>query len=212
MYRFNGNANDASGNGNNGTDVNVSYGQQYGRINGGASFNGTSSQVTVPIANFPTGNLTIHVAVRHNSTYNYPGPCVYGGTVNSRSWFLFVNAGDSPPNYRTVFDYFYITDHISEIPNPTKDASILANQFHNLTGIFYYSAPYYYFQYFMDGKSPGALNSYSMTYYLPIDFIIGGAGQWWLRWNGEIDEFIIDDTAWSPAKIRNKYAADKGFF
>jgi len=55
-YPFNGNANDASGNGYNGTPTAVSYGyDRFGQPLSAAVFNGISSQI--PIYGFPNGNF-----------------------------------------------------------------------------------------------------------------------------------------------------------
>jgi hypothetical protein len=48
LYRFEGNANDASGAGNNGSAANVSYGLGYGKHAQGANFNGSNAKITLP--------------------------------------------------------------------------------------------------------------------------------------------------------------------
>lgn len=45
--RFEGNSNDSSGEGNNGTDTNITYGTAYGKYGQGALFNGTTSKIVV---------------------------------------------------------------------------------------------------------------------------------------------------------------------
>lgn len=46
LWHLNGNSNDDSGNGNNGTDTAIVYGKQYGKFNEGAYFNGSNSDIT----------------------------------------------------------------------------------------------------------------------------------------------------------------------
>jgi len=46
LYHLEGNANDSSGNSNNGTASNVTFGTSYGKIGQGGSFNGSSSEIT----------------------------------------------------------------------------------------------------------------------------------------------------------------------
>jgi concanavalin A-like lectin/glucanase superfamily protein/virulence plasmid B protein len=61
-WKFDGNSNDSVGSVN-GTDTSVSYGTSYGKINQGASFNGSSSKTQVNSTNFErgTGDFTIAV-------------------------------------------------------------------------------------------------------------------------------------------------------
>lgn len=54
-WNLNGNSNDTSGNGNNGTDSNITY--KSGKIGQGANFNGSNSQIDV--GNATTGKLNI---------------------------------------------------------------------------------------------------------------------------------------------------------
>jgi len=51
-WRLNGNSNDASGNGNNGTDTNITYSQANGVLNGGAGFaSDFNSRISFPSYN-----------------------------------------------------------------------------------------------------------------------------------------------------------------
>lgn len=57
-WRMEGNSNDASGNGYNGTDTSMTYGASYGKFGQGADFNGTSSKIVTTINSNLGGNLT----------------------------------------------------------------------------------------------------------------------------------------------------------
>ncbi len=48
LYHLSGNSNDSSGNARHGTDTNISYALAYGKFGQGASFNGTSSKISLP--------------------------------------------------------------------------------------------------------------------------------------------------------------------
>jgi hypothetical protein len=52
------NSNDATTNGYNGTDSNMTYGSSYGKINDGASFNGSNSKISLPSGIYSLGNGT----------------------------------------------------------------------------------------------------------------------------------------------------------
>ena len=60
LLHLNGNSNDSSGNSNNGTDTDITYGQAYGKFGQGASFNGSSSKISLPDNfDFGTSGLTV---------------------------------------------------------------------------------------------------------------------------------------------------------
>ncbi len=48
-YKMEGNSNDATADGYNGTDTAITYGASYGKINEGANFNGTTSLINLPV-------------------------------------------------------------------------------------------------------------------------------------------------------------------
>ncbi len=68
-----GNSNDATGNANNGSDTAITYGTAYGKINEGASFNGTSSYINLgtPSDLNITGALSICAWVHPTNFSNY---------------------------------------------------------------------------------------------------------------------------------------------
>jgi len=83
LWRFDGNSRDFSGNGNNGTDSNVTYPWVNGRRV--ASFNGSNSLITIPNSSSLTipGNLTVsawlNVSNFSPDTAGKQGFCIYKG-------------------------------------------------------------------------------------------------------------------------------------
>ena len=82
-YNFEGNGNDVSGNGNNTTEVAVSFGLPFGKISEGGSFNGTTSRLTKNASSMLTGNVSASMAgwVRIVANAgNFPCPINLGST------------------------------------------------------------------------------------------------------------------------------------
>lgn len=68
-WPFSGNANDFSGNNNNGTTYNVSLTtDRFGNSNSAYSFNGTSSYIDIPSSNHPIGDVSISYSLWFNSS------------------------------------------------------------------------------------------------------------------------------------------------
>jgi len=62
-YKLDGNSNDVTGNGYNGTDTAITYGTSYGKINQGALFNGSSSRILLGSTSSLVMNSNISVSV-----------------------------------------------------------------------------------------------------------------------------------------------------
>ncbi|MEI6206638.1 MAG: FG-GAP-like repeat-containing protein [Desulfuromonadales bacterium] len=95
-YPFTGNSNDSMGS-NNGTDTSVVYGTSYGKINQGASFNGSSSYI---IKSNPTGlpsgnsDITIYawVYMTANQSGQFPSIAAFGVESQNRMAGLLINS------------------------------------------------------------------------------------------------------------------------
>ena len=98
-YPFNGNANDESGNGNDGTEVGgVSY--QEGICGTGAEFDGIDDYLTVPISSSLssiTNQATIAMFVKYTEPVNPRSYCLwrYGTTVNNVTSSAKIGGGDN---------------------------------------------------------------------------------------------------------------------
>lgn len=68
IYHFEGNANDSSGNNNNGNPSNVAFGLSYGRFGQGASFNGSSSCIGTAYGTFGFLKNTPHTFIAFAKT------------------------------------------------------------------------------------------------------------------------------------------------
>jgi hypothetical protein len=109
-YPFNGNANDASGNENNGTLTGITFStDRFGNPNASASFAGTSSSyITVNTTSFNLqSNLTVAAWINPGAGFGTGGPRVFstagyelaiGTTPGTNTFFQFSGAGPTPTN------------------------------------------------------------------------------------------------------------------
>lgn len=98
-YNLQGNGNDISGNGNDATVLNVSFGNSFGKINQGGSFNGSSSKFTKDGSSLLIGNnpLTVSGWIQLLGAGFFPVPITFGnlnnGITNS-AFAFYVNGSD----------------------------------------------------------------------------------------------------------------------
>jgi hypothetical protein len=100
-YPFNGNANDESGNGNNGTVYGATLtADRFGNPNSAYSFDGISNYIKASSTNLPTAERTVSLWFKANTISNKPGLLGYGGNACGTSWFFAFN-----------FTYYYNGAH-----------------------------------------------------------------------------------------------------
>ncbi|MDB4583543.1 hypothetical protein N9164_10350 [Draconibacterium sp.] len=113
-YPFNGNANDESGNGNNGTI----YGSElttdrFGNENSAYSFDGQNDFIKASASKLPIADRTISVWFYANSVENRPGLLGYGGGGGGTSWFMGLNIHGGKSYHmschygRNAINYYY---------------------------------------------------------------------------------------------------------
>lgn len=208
-WRMNGNSNDASGNGYNGTDTGITYSQANGRLGQGAGFNGSNSIIYCQSNSFDfynTAPYTMSLWLRLNSlpasTKTNDIIMIQDGTTVARDKGIIIDANGAVGCY--VYD------------GATKTAMSANGKI--TTGKWYHLTHTYdgtYINIYVDGVFV-AKTAVSGTYNHTNPRIV--LSRWDVsqtgitRVNGAIDEAIVDDTAWSPAKVKNEYARIKGFF
>jgi len=198
MWRLDGNSNDASGSGNNGTDTNITYSQANGRLNQGAGFNGSNSK----IYNF-SSNISPSGSSRTISVWFKTGSTVRQGLAGTRApseppyvgWVLTLNQGSTANG----LSYF----HTGVGSNVWSGYTIPLNTWVYGTVTYDYTnqiAKIYINGILKISQSLGRDNASTRK---------GCIGQEQESntevFNGSIDEVIIDNTVWSPAKIKNYY-------
>lgn len=198
-WRLNGNSNDASGNGNNGTDTAISYGHSSGKLNQGASFNGSTSFISV-VTDPVVANLS------------------YTGWIKTSVDILqSIKAGSNYPDQLNGIPEFRISSRYLQFLSSTtaligQSSQQITLDKWNHVAITYSSSGVYTF--YLNGVACGTGTAlYTLrqnTMY--IGKMINEINVSNSFFNGAIDEFVIHDTVISPAKIKNDYSKAVGFF
>lgn len=91
-YPFNGNANDESGNGINGTVMGATLTtDRFGNNNSAFSFDGTNDYIKANATTFPTAQRTVSIWFYTETVSNRPGLLGYGGGPRATTWFQAIN-------------------------------------------------------------------------------------------------------------------------
>jgi hypothetical protein len=206
-WRLNGNSNDASGNGYNGTDTAITYSQANGRLGQGAGFNGSTSQIVassmsphlngdfaiscwVLIKTYPVNTFNTLVCSHVNSYSNYWISLSVGGFGNT-TLAIDKYDGTNNPGARSSTEYPQL------------------NKWTHLVGTKIGSKLYLY----MNGKliNEATDTTTSVPSYSALN-IGKQTGFSYRRLDGSIDEVIIDSSGWTAARVKNEYMKAKGFF
>ena len=114
-YPFNGNANDESGNGHNGTVYSATLTtDRFGNPNSAYSFNGIGNYIKASASGLPTGTRTVSLWFYANTIVNHPELMGYGGGAYATTWFMSINSTNIPGSILLEshwdvnrLDYFY---------------------------------------------------------------------------------------------------------
>jgi len=194
LWHFEGNSNDSSGNTNNGTDTDITYGLAYGKFGQGALFNGASSKIALSknSTTYLYNDWTMAVWAKRGSTTSgtdgiyQMGNCVLGFGFAS---YYDGSAGrlvvDSSVPTDTTNWYFYVW---------TKSSSSGQKLYRNgvLVGT--------------QASTSNNSDSYSKVNIGRFD----SPGNSWF--NGTLDEFILEGRIWSASDIKKYYTYAKGRF
>jgi hypothetical protein len=208
-WRLNGNSNDASGNGNNGTDTNITYSQANGRLNQGAGLNGSSSVIrcsTINYSSLYSSNFSVSFNLRLNS---YPS--------NNNGVVSWGNGGVTPFYYWSL----WITSTGMLVfgnyngANSSVDSQILSlNKWYHIAlsvstsgNISIYVDSKLYSASIPTTPVKSRTDSYNRT-------IVGKeSNENVTRYiNGSIDEITYINFIISLAQVKNEYSRIKGFF
>lgn len=199
-WRLNGNSNDASGNGYNGTDTAITYSQANGRLGQGAGFNGSSSKITLPDSLAFSGAYSVCFMLKMNATGTYS---IYDrGGINSG---IIIKVGTSSQQFSVITTTPLAQYNIL----PTKTLTI--NKWYHIAAVFFNPGMKLY----IDAVEVGSNNSTgtgirgTTAVTVGVDYTTGSASLWL---NGCLDELIVDNVGLTPAKVKNEYARVKGFF
>lgn len=209
LLHLNGSSVDSSGNGNNGTDTNITYGLAYGKLGQGASLNGSSSKIT--IANHenlrPASAFTISAWIYKTNKTSY-GIVFNSGYDNSSSPYQFggirmyvSNSGDLVGQIGAYGTTFTIGN---------SGGNINATTWYHIAFTWTGTQAYLY----LNGSQLfNTANSTAPSYQTSNAVLIGarqiGASND-LWFGGSIDEVIVENVAWSAEQVKKYYSASKG--
>lgn len=196
-YPFNGNANDASGNTNNGTITGATLTtDRFGNANSAYSFNGVDNKIVVPYDNTMSLGSQFTVTAWVQTTdgigsifSQHSG----GGTGNFvfAIWDVF-NSGEflfapSQSIYETTYSGPVVNDGL----------------WHHLAGVYDHSNSVVH--YYVDGVLSKSIQNPAALSNTLIDFIIGDEGDGFFQYEGNIDEIRLYNRALSEIEISSLY-------
>lgn len=204
-WRLNGNSNDASGNGYNGADINITYSQAKGVLNGGAAFGGASSSAVVGALNI-TANITISAMIFMNNKSATQIPIGKWNDNISQCYLFLIAGGDF------IFGVSQSSGVVRTATIPSAKTS--TGKWYHVVGVF---LPSTYCRIYLNAVLINE-NTTSMTSSIQSSLTNTALGHGYVSnsksyyFNGNIDEAIIDNSSWTPAKVKNEYSRVKGFF
>ena len=209
LWHFEGSSSDSSGNGNNGTDTAISYGLSYGKFGQGANFNGSTGYISMGnVLGFEYNqSFTIATWWKNNNT-------VSQNTISKQqniSPYAGYGIGTSISGYPQVFLYRDGNGaFIKTIP------TLLNDKLHFVVMTYDGSNTINGLKMYVDGVLSNTTTDSNITFTLSIlsttPFQISGRGGTGLLMNGNIDEVIIENVAWTPTQIQKYYTNAKGRF
>lgn len=208
LLHLEGSSTDSSGNGNNGTDSNMSY--VNGKFGKCASFNGSSSKISVP-SNMLGGASAITISCWVNLA-NHASQILAGDgrTVfrdDDTDIILRASYGDTAGGDRGP-EFGITTSSGFKSINVSPRTYISLNTWHNLIGVYTGSNIYLYY----DGNLiSSTTHTGSISSNGSAAFIGCSNGNAYF-FNGLIEEVIIENRAWSAEEVKKRYTDSLGRF
>lgn len=200
QWRFNGNSNDSSGNGYNGTNTNITFSQANGKVNQGAGF--ANGKITTTYSN---SFSTISFWIRLNSSgWSGDWNTIFEKINLNTSYGLILRREGS--NYVVVLSIGNKSGSDSFSNYSINNSIAFNNKFHHVaitqnTDIRVY----------VNSKLVVTIND---DWGNAGNLLLGGSSiPWGTRTLlGAMDNTLVDDICWTPAPIKNEYAKAIGFF
>ncbi len=208
---FEGNSDDSSGLGNNGTGTDIIYSQANGKFGSGSGFNGSSSKIVLPdnASLKPTGDFTVGFWIKSS---------VYGDRIVFQSYSnSLYRAGfyirTQFPNGYCYFGYGKNSGNVQDVDfgELRGTIDITNNKWHSIIIVYNGSSSFMYIDGNLNVSKVGIGNLvYNTTNYIRVG-CRNANGSDDLFYNGLLDELFLDGKAWTPQEIKRKYSEYKGF-
>ena len=199
LWHLNGNSTDDSGNGNNGTDTDITYSKSNGKFNDGASFNGSSSKIVTGNCNYGT-YFTVSIWVRPNNVVQKDFARLIESNYTTGFSLNYYNSSGVDTIYATVKGVGVWV---------TGSATVVRNVWQNVI-LTYNGAK---ISVYVNGKLSYFQNSSTNPTLTNAPIYIGeyvGGGDYYF--NGSIDEVVLENRAWTQQEIQKYYTNALGRF
>ena len=198
LLHLNGNSTDSSGNGNNGTDTDITW--VDGKFGKCASFNGSTSVIQTPFTGMTAGTISLW----------------YKGTLADDALFVVnqnTNNSDNYLQFRVDSTGLFSIYKLNSINYNTPTGLILSNVWTNIvitqTGSL--------ITVYINGANVGSTSN--STWFNTVSganqYCIGAlkrGSQMYSATTGQIDEVIVKPSAWTPQRVAKYYTYAKGRF
>jgi hypothetical protein len=196
LLHLNGNSTDSSGNGNNGTDTNITYSLANGKFGQGAGFNSAGTSKIITSAYSQSGGVATWIVWLKRA----------GNSANSSAWIL--GAWNNPFN---ILSYILNSDAKLKVQlgsNTIESPALSNNVWYNFI-ITRDGSTFYLYQ---DSKLVSSA-SYTAPSTGSQSLSIGSNPVNNLDcFYGSIDEVIHEESYWTPQKVKKYYTMAKGRF
>lgn len=229
LWHLNGNSTDSSGNGNNGTDTDITYGLAYGKLGQGALFDGDSSKIVLTDADWDwieyNQALTISCWIKYGraSYSSYIQDPIFGKFNHASPYNGFLLGLEtrvtSKANLQVILQKHFQNTNERLIVYST-DMLQYYNTWKHLVITYDGSGDYEGVNFYLDGtlQSKTVLGANyencNSTIQNDVKASIGNFNgdtptKYWL---GSIDEVVIENVVWGAEKIKKYYTYSKGRF
>jgi len=218
LLHLNGSSADSSGNGNNGTDSNITYSLANGKFGQGAGFtSSSSSQIALPTSladlNSDTAFSFSYWLKRTNTSSQFIGTRC--NTSAHAQWNLYLNdGGTTTPN--VAFEISPQNSAANKLTAVAVFSDLQDGNWHHIVITYSGNRNTSGVKIYIDGLSRTVT---SITNTLSSNAPTGSAGAIGSRTStfgsyldGSIDEFIIETGVWSAEKVKKHYTMAKGRF
>jgi Concanavalin A-like lectin/glucanases superfamily len=205
-WPFNGNANDESGNGNNGMVYGASLAvDRNGNPNSAYNFNGSGNYIGYSANNLPNASRTVSVWFYANNLNGGPGILGYGGNTCGTSFFIAIN---QPPIPNKIINQGHcVVDSLTT----TYSTSPINAWYHLVITSDVNGTRHYLNGVLMSSNSVFIANTYTLNKDFAVGTNVGtngimpwtDANQTW--WNGKLDDIGIWNRALTSAEITALY-------
>lgn len=202
LWHFEGNCNDSSGNGNNGSVTSVSFSQANGKFNQGGGFT-SSSYVSVGAGVYDITQPWTFSCIIKTSITNLAGIFFRGNSVETSQAGIQSNGGAMRFNMRNSGDQ--ACDGTIAINDGNPHRVVITKSGTGATGVI---------TIYVDGKfdATRTCTNLSNINYSNFTGRLGDSGNTTYSFTGNLDEFRMDLSTWSAEEVKRDYTNFKGRF